>query len=228
VLLVAFAFGGFEMATVPAGESRNPRRDVPRALFLSIAGAIALYSSLQLVLYALYPGLGASTRPIADAAGVLVGDAGAALVAAAAVVSTTGYLFGAALTVPRISFALAEQGQFPPVFARVHARYRTPWAAIVLHAVLSLTLALGLGFIALVVVNVTARLVVAGVTCAALLRLRHHAPPAGYRCPLGLAVPLAGLAVVALLLAQVETAELGWGIAALAAGALLYPLVGRS
>jgi amino acid transporter len=165
---------------------------------------------------------------VADAATALFGAGGATLVAAAALVSTVGYLLGASLTVPRISFALAEQGQFPRQFARVHDRFRSPWVAIVLHAALTWALATGLGFVTLVLVNVTARLVVAGVTCAALLRLRRNSPEVpGYRCPGGPLVPLLGLAVVAVLLAQVKAMELASGLAALAAGGVLYPLLRR-
>jgi amino acid transporter len=227
VLLVAFAFGGFEMATVPGGESRDPARDVPRALFLSIGGAILLYCALQFVLFALYPALGSSARPVADAASVLIGPGGAALVAAAALLSTVGYLFGASLTVPRISFALAEQGQFPPLFARVHPRWRSPWVSIVLHAAITWALAAGLGFFSLVMVNVLGRLIVAGASSAAILRLRRSLPPVAgaYVAPLGPAVPLAGLAFVAVLLTQVKPIEAAWGVAALAAGAAAYPLV---
>jgi amino acid transporter len=227
VLLVAFAYGGFEMATVPGGESRDPARDVPRALFLSIGGAILLYCALQFVLFGLYPALGGSERPVADAASALVGTSGAALVAAAALLSTVGYLFGASLTVPRISFALAEQGQFPACFARVHPRWRSPWVSIVLHAAITWALAAGLGFFSLVMVNVLGRLIVAGATSAALLRLRRRLPPVAgaYLAPLGPAVPLGGLVFVAVLLTQVKPSEAAWGLAALAVGAAAYPLL---
>jgi basic amino acid/polyamine antiporter, APA family len=201
VLLVAFAFGGFEVATVPGGESANPQRDVPRALFLSIAGAMLLYVVLQWVLFALYPDLATSTRPLADATTVLIGSSGAALIGAAALISTAGYVLGASLVVPRITFALAEQGHFPAVFARVHARYHSPWVAIAVHGIVTWVLAVSLNFFSLVLVNVLARLIVTGVTCGAVLRLRSTAPTAGsYRAPFGPLIPLAGIAGVAVLL----------------------------
>ena len=229
VLLVAFAFGGFEVATVPGGESANPQRDVPRALFLSIAVAMLLYVVLQWVLFALYPDLATSTRPLADAATVLIGPAGAALIGAAALISTAGYVLGASLVVPRITFALAEQGQFPAVFARVHARYYSPWVAIAVHGIITWILAVSLNFFSLVLVNVLARLIVTGVTCAAVLRLRSTAPAVGsYRAPFGPLIPLAGIAGVAVLLWQSSPPELLWGAAALVAGSGLYPLLRRT
>jgi len=223
VLLVAFAFGGFEVATVPGGESRAPARDVPAALFLSIGGAIALYVALQAACFAVLPSLSASARPLADAAAVVLGAPGATLIALGALVSTAGYIFGASLVVPRIAFAIAEQGQFPAVLARVHPAFRTPWVAIVAHGVVTWALAAALGFFSLVVVNVLARLVVIGVTCAAVLQLRRAGTGGdGWTAPGSAVVPLAGLAAVAVLLWQAAPAELAWGLGALAAGSLVY------
>ena len=228
VLLVAFAFGGFEVATVPGGESANPRRDLPRALFVSIAGAMLLYVSLQWVLFALYPDLASSTRPLADAATALIGPTGAALIGAAALISTAGYVLGASLVVPRVTFALAEQGQFPSVFARVDERYHSPWVAIAVHGIVTWVLAVSLNFFSLVLINVLARLIVIGVTCGAVLRLRATEPAAlGYRAPFGPLIPLAGMAGVAVLLWQSSPPELLWGGAALVAGSGLYPLLRR-
>lgn len=223
VLLVAFAFGGFEVATVPGGESRAPARDVPAALFLSIGGAILLYVALQAVCFAALPSLGESARPLADVAAAIAGAPGATLIAVGALVSTAGYVFGASLVVPRIAYALAEHGQFPAVLARVHPAFRTPWVAIVAHGVITWALAAALGFFSLVVVNVLARLVVIGVTCAAVLQLRRAGVGGeGWVAPGGALVPVAGLVAVAVLLTQAAPAELAWGCGALAVGSLLY------
>jgi amino acid transporter len=228
VLLVAFAFGGFEVATVPAGEARAPARDIPAALFISIGGAIGLYVALQFVCYALVPALGASPRPLADAAAAIAGPPGASLIAVGVLLSTAGYVFGAGLIVPRIAFALADGGQFPAALARIHPTFRAPWVAIVAHGVITWALALGLTFFSLVVVNVLARLVVIGVTCAAVLHLRRQGGAAhGYRAPGGLLAPVAGLLAVGVLVTRAQAQELLWGLAALAAGSLMYPVLVR-
>jgi amino acid transporter len=223
VMLVAFAYGGFEVATVPGGESRTPARDVPVALFTSIAAATILYVALQFVCLAIMPGLGASFRPLADVASTLFGTHGAALIGAGALVSTAGYVFGASLVVPRVVYALGEAGQFPAALARIHPRFHTPWVAILVHAVLTWALAAGLTFFSLVVVNVLARLVVIGVTCAAVLRLRRTRPATeGYVAPGGPAVPVLALVAVAVLFTQAAPQEVLWGVVATAAGALLF------
>jgi amino acid transporter len=229
VLLVAFAFGGFEVATVPGSEARSPARDIPAALFMSIAGAICLYVALQFICFTIVPGLGGSARPLGDAAAAIAGAPGATLIAAGALLSTAGYVFGASLVVPRIAFALAEGGQFPATLAQIHPTLRTPWVAIIAHGVITWALAVGLTFFSLVVVNVLARLVVIGVTCAAVIRFRRRGVPLdGYRAPGGWAVPAAGLLAVGILLTQAQPRELIWGLAALATGSLFYLLLPRS
>ncbi|MDH5255826.1 MAG: APC family permease [Gammaproteobacteria bacterium] len=228
VLLVAFAFGGFEVATVPGGEARSPARDIPAALFMSITGAICLYVALQFVCFAIVPGLGASARPLGDAAAAIAGAPGATLIAVGVLLSTAGYVFGAGLVVPRIAFALAYGGQFPAALARIHPTFRTPWVAIVTHGVITWALALGLTFFSLVVVNVLARLVVIGVTCAAVLHFRRRRQSTeGYLAPGGWAVPVAGLLAVGVLLTQAQSHELLWGCGALLAGSLLYAVFNR-
>jgi amino acid transporter len=222
LLIVAFAYGGFELATVPAGESRDPKRQVPRALFLSIGGATVLYVLVQFAAYGLFPGLGMSQRPLADAATVIVGGVGATLISIGALVSTGGYILGSSLVVPRLTYALAEQGQLPPVFGRIHATFRTPWVSILFHAFITWVLAVGLSFISLVIINVLARLVVIGLTCASVLLLRKKSVGrTGFQTPAG--VPLAGIAIVAyLLIFQTTPNELLYGTIALLAGSLLY------
>jgi basic amino acid/polyamine antiporter, APA family len=224
VLVVAFAYGGFELATVPAGEAKDPRRALPRALFLAIGGAVMLYVLVQFTAQGLLPSLGSSQRPLAEAASVIIGGAGAALITLGALLSTTGYVLGGSLVIPRLTFALSEHGQVPAVFGRIHPRFRTPWVSILFHAAVTWLLAVGLSFFSLVMVNVLARLVVIGVTCAAALRLRSQAaPPAAFRAPLGPAFPLLGIAfVLYLLVFQTTPAEAGFGLAALAAGSLVY------
>jgi amino acid transporter len=224
MLIVAFAYGGFELATVPAGESKDPRQQLPRALFLAIGGAVVLYVLIQFTVQGLVPALGGSQRPLADAASAIMGAGGAVVITLGALLSTSGYVLGGSLVIPRLTFAMAEKGQLPSALARIHPGFRTPWVSILFHAAVTWLLAMGLSFFSLVMVNVLARLVVIGVTCAAVLRLRVHsdAPPA-FRAPLGPVFPLLGiLCVVYLLVFQTTSAEVAYGAGALAAGSLIY------
>ena len=92
VLLLVYAFTGFEMAAIPGGEARDPRRDLPWALLTAIAVVTVFYLLIQLIAIGTLPELAGSTRPLADAGGRFLGSLGAAIISAGALVSILGNL----------------------------------------------------------------------------------------------------------------------------------------
>jgi len=108
--LAYFAFQGFEVVPVPAGEAREPGRDAPFAVLSALALAAGLYALVQASALAAVPGLAGSERPLADAGLALFGAAGGKLVAAGALISMAGFTAGCALGGPRYLVALAEEG----------------------------------------------------------------------------------------------------------------------
>jgi amino acid transporter len=86
VLLLVYAFTGFEMATIPAGEIRDPQRSLPRALLIAIVVVAVLYILIQVVCVGTLPGLAQSQKPLADAGSQFLGAAGGAIISAGAVV----------------------------------------------------------------------------------------------------------------------------------------------
>jgi len=171
-LLLIFAFTGFETATIPAGETRAPRRDLPFALLTAMAVVTVLYMTIQLVCIGTLPGLAASQRPLADAAREFLGPVGAALVAAGALVSVTGTLNSIMIAGPRLPFAMAAEGQLPRVLAATHPRFHTPHVSILLTAAVVLVLTLQGSFIGAVTMSTIIRLLSYAATCAALPALR--------------------------------------------------------
>ena len=140
-LLLIFAFGGYEVIPVPAGESHDPQRTVPFALIMTIAVVTAVMTLAQVVALGTLPGLAASKTPLADASVLFMGATGAALMTLGAVLSTLGNNMGQALSGSRSLFALAENGDVPAVFAKVSPRFGTPVVAILFTAAVSLVLA---------------------------------------------------------------------------------------
>ena len=231
VLLLVYAFSGFEMATISAGEIRNPRTDLPRALLSAIGVVVVLYFLIQLVAIGTLPGLAGSARPLADAGGRFLGPWGATLITTGAVVSILGNLNVIVMAGSRLPFAMAEKGQLPGRFAAVHPRFRTPHVAIVATGLASLLLTLSGTFVYAATISVIARLLSYAATCAALpvLRRRPGAPAAMFRAPAGVAVSLAALVLVGWLLSHSTVRQArDAGIAAMI-GLLLYfgPLVIR-
>ena len=208
MLVLVFAYGGFEAALMPLAEARNPERDAPVALFVALAASTLVYTLSQLVVTLTLPEAAQSQRPLADAARVFLGGGGAAFLATSALLSTFGYLAGAMVNVPRLTFAMAEQGDLPRAFANVHPGFRTPTLSIVTYALLVWVLAASGSFLQNLTLSVVARLVTYGLVCAALpvLRRRDRTPaataPAAFRLPGG--AWFAGLGVLGMLVVATQ------------------------
>jgi basic amino acid/polyamine antiporter, APA family len=136
ILLLVYAYGGFEGALFVGGETTNPKRDTPIALLLALAIVCVIYTGVQFVTITTLPDAALSARPLADAAQNFLGSLGATAIALAALISAYGYLSANLLHAPRITFALAERGDFPKFLAAVHPRFRTPHVSVLLYAIM--------------------------------------------------------------------------------------------
>jgi basic amino acid/polyamine antiporter, APA family len=194
VLLLVFAFGGFEGAVIPMSEARDPRRDAPFALFSALAAVTLVYLLVQVVVTGVLPDASVSDRPLAAAAHLFVGPAGAAFITLGALISVYGLLSSMTLYTPRLTFALAEQGDFPAPFAWVHPRFRTPYVSIAAFGVLVWGLALAGSFQWNVTLSAVSRLFTYGATCAALVVFRKKPPEKeALHLPAGPAFSLLGI-----------------------------------
>lgn len=178
VLLLVYAYGGFEAALIPMAEAKNPQRDAPFALFIALAVCLVVYTSIQVVVLGTLQNAAASSRPLADSARAFLGESGASLIALAGLFSLYGYMASAMLNAPRLTFAFAERGDFPSFFAAVHPRFHTPYVSILVFYVLVVGLAIAGSFEWNATLSAVARLFTYGAVCVALLRLRKTATTA--------------------------------------------------
>lgn len=232
LILLIFAYGGYEVTGVLAGEAANPRRDVPFAFVATLITVSIVMSLTSLVATGVLPDLGASRTPLADGAAIFLGASGALLVSIGSALSMTGNNMGQILNGSRTIFALAENGDLPKWFAKVHPAYQTPANAVLFTAVIALTLALTGSFVALAAVSAIARLVMYLAVCASTLVLRTRVPagdvgPAQFTVPFGPVVPVVASIVALGILAGASQAQLTAGVAALAAGAVLFLVATR-
>jgi APA family basic amino acid/polyamine antiporter len=205
ILLLVFAYGGFETALAPMSEAKNPRRDAPFALIAALVLCTVIYALIQWVVVGVLPNAANSARPLADVARLAVGPIGAALVAVGALISFYGYLSAKILAMPRVPFALAEQGDFPRAFAAVHRRYQTPYVSILVFAGMVWAFALIGEFNWNVTLSAVARLLYYGVGCAALPALRRKQPDGAlFRLPAGNYLAGLGLVLCVVLVSQVD------------------------
>lgn len=226
-LLLIFAYGGYEVISVPAGEARDPKRAVPFAMVTTIAIVAAVMILVQIVALGTFPGLAASKTPLADASAIFLGAWGAFMMTTGAAISMTGNNIGQALSGSRNLFALAEQGDLPKIFGHVHPRFRTPDFAIVFTCLVALGLALGSDFRTLAASSAVARLVVYTGTCTSVLALRRTGR-APFTIPFGPVVPILALVLSIAIVYGATAVQLKVGGIALVAGAVLYLLAPKS
>lgn len=220
LLLLAFAYAGFETCMLPTGEMKDPRRAIPAALGISLIVIMGVYTLLQFVVVATI-GTSTSDRPLAATASVLVGGAGALLVTAAAMVSAYGNVSALLLGTPRVTYAMAERGEFPRLFARVHPRFQTPHLSILIVGALTLGFALTGTFRWALMLASGGIIIVYAVVCASLIKLRQMQPSAdALRVPAGKVVAVICVALAAVLLSRLSLREgMVLGLVALIAAA---------
>lgn len=207
LLLLSFMYGGFETALMPLGEVENPRRVVPFALGAGLALCIAIYSLIQVAVLNT-PGAEGSARPLAVVASAFFGPMGTVLTSIGAMVCIYGYLSASVLGSPRLAYALADKGDFPPFLARLHPRFETPHLSIVLFGVCTWAIAVTGSFRAALALSIGARLVTYGTTCAALVPLRRYHPErGGFTIPFGPVLSALGVAMTLVLVTRVHQRE---------------------
>jgi APA family basic amino acid/polyamine antiporter len=209
VLLIIYAFTGFEAALIPAGELKNPSRDIPRAILVSLPLVAVVYFLVQTVVVRMLPNSAQTDHPLSAAAYVFGGTAMATVVSVGALSSSFGSLAANMISNPRLTFALAEQGDFPHWFGVIHRRYQTPYVSIVAFALLLWTLALLGTFRWNATLSALSRLFAYGITCAALPRLRKTLPGRkGFYLPGGIVFATLGLLFALVLVSRMGRVEL--------------------
>ena len=173
-LLVLYAFVGFENSVVPAGETANPERTIPRALVATILGTAALYFLVQLSYVAVMePGEG-KDAPLVAFGTALLGPVGGIILTFAAVCSILGNVSGGVTGTTRTTYAMGRDGLLPAWFGQVSPRFATPANSIAFMGGLIALLALSGSFVWLAVVSTLARMIVYSI---AILSLPKHERP---------------------------------------------------
>jgi len=229
VLVVLYAYVGFEGAVVAAGEGRSPRRDLPRAMINTILLTGLIYVLVQLVAVSSLPGLANSSTALSDVAVVLFGPIGATLLTLGAVFSIGGNLQSTFMSAPRMTFALALDGSLPARFAAVHKKYQTPYFSLWVYGGFCLALALSGSFIWLAVMSTLARLLTYMACIAALPRLEKSIEPVEgqFSLPGGLLIPAIAMLLCLWLITYASTVAWLTTLLFMGIGTLLYALSRR-
>lgn len=224
VLLLVFAFGGFESVLVNSGEVKNPKKNLPFALLLATSCIIIIYVLIQIVSIGTLPGLSSSNKPLADAAGLFMGKTGSTIIAIGALFSITGTLNAIMLVGSRLPYAFSEEKQFPKAFSFIHPRYKTPTFSLLLFTGITLIVSVTNSFIYAATISAITRVMIYGIVCFALIRLRKKdISKTGYfRVPYGNSIAIAGIGLSFWLLSSSKLTELRDVVIAIAVGLFIY------
>ena len=222
-LLIFFAFSGFELLSVPAGEMRNPRRMVPVALLVVMGLITVIYLGIWAVCAGTLPTLAGSESPVSEAAAMFMGPTGNAIISLGILMSVLGVNAATSLSSSRLLYTLGHAGQVPRIFGQVHARTRAPVAAILFTTAVTLALALTGSFVELAVLSVVARFTAMIPSCAAVPVLRRKmSEEPGFKLRFGPLIPIVAVSICVWILVQAEPRQLLWGFIAMVAGWVFY------
>lgn len=208
MLVLMYAFIGFEFSLIAAGETRNARKEIPKTLVSTVVALALCYALIQLVIVSVGSDLGESDAPLVEVAGRLMGPSGALILGLGVVFSVGGGSLTSLLTAPRLTFALARDGTLPAWFGRVNSRSQVPVNSILFCGLFSMALAVTNGFVWLVTLSTFARLISYALCIASLPNIERTIPAAEgqFRLPGGLAIPAIGF-LLTIWLISYSTAE---------------------
>jgi basic amino acid/polyamine antiporter, APA family len=227
VLLLVFAFGGFESVLVNSGEIKNPEKNLPFALLIASLIIALIYMLIQVVCIGTLPGLAGSEKPLAEAAGLFLGKPGANFIAIGALISVTGTLNAIMLVGSRLPFAFSQEKQFPEIFSYLHPKYKTPTWSLMLFMTVTILVSLNYSFLSAASVSAITRVMIYGIVCFSLIKLRqkNKEQTGFFKIRFGIPVAVAGMLITAWLLSSSRMNELRDIAIATGAGLFIFLLV---
>ena len=227
VLLLVFAFGGFESVLVNSGEVKDPGKNLPFALLLAALIIAVIYILIQIVSIGTLPTLATSTKPLAEAAGLFMGKTGATLIAIGALFSVTGTLNAIMLVGSRLPYAFSEEKQFPKIFSFIHPKYKTPTLSLLLFMTVTILVSINYSFLSAASLSAITRVMIYAIVCISLivLRKKNAAQTGFFKIRYGKFIAIAGIAITIWLLSSSGLKELKDVAIAIGIGLLIYFLV---
>jgi amino acid transporter len=210
VMLLIFAFGGFESMLVNSGEIDRPQKTLPFALIVSCVVIAVYYCLIQLVSIGTLPTLTTSERPLAEASQKFMGAWGGSFMVVGALISITGTLNVLLMSGSRLPFALSVERQLPQVLSYVHPKFRTPTISLVVVSILIMIVSLAWSFITALAIGSIIRILVYLFICAALIKLRKKNAEQGnhFKLKYGYLFAIIGILVSFWLLSSAKSKEL--------------------
>jgi amino acid transporter len=221
LVLVFWAYAGFELGTLPAAEVKDPKRTIPKAILIGMSIVAVFYLSTNFIVYGAvnWQDLALSPTPLVLVGGVLLGAAGALIMTVGALFSVSGSDESGMLGTGRLSYAMSIDGLFPRFFSSLHQKYGTPYIGLLIQGSIAFLLSIYspiTGLISFAVFNLAFAFLL---TCLSLIVLTRDTEPqlSGQKI-----LPWIGILICLYLLYSTSLFDKIVGIVMIAAGVLMY------
>lgn len=230
LVLIFWAYAGFEISTIPAEEIRNPSRTIPRAIVLGISIVTIFYLTTNVVLFGVrpYASLANDKAPLAVAANMALASIpvlallSGYIVGGGALVSVAGSDESGMIGTSRLGYALAADGLFPPAFAKIHPKYKTPYLGIGIQVVTALVAAIFGNLPLLIATSVFFMAIAYLATSGSIFFLRRKGMKAQFHLRGGWLIPSLGIVFSIYLITQCTLVQIALGLVMLAVGVPIY------
>jgi len=230
LVLIFWAYAGFEISTIPAGEIRDPSRTIPRAILLGISIVTIFYLATNIVLFGVRPWdlLAVDKAPLATATDTVLSSIpifaliGGVIVGGGALISVAGSDESGMIGTSRLGYALAADGLFPRVFAKIHPKFKTPYLGIIIQAATALIAAVIGNLTTLIATSVFFMAIAYVATSASIYPLHKKGQAGHFHLRGGWLIPSLGAIFSLYLITQCTITQIGLGLALLLAGLPIY------
>jgi amino acid transporter len=227
VFILFFAFAGFETSLGVSGELKNPKRTIPLGILSGGIIILIVYMLLQMVTQGILGGdIGIfKDAPLAAVAQKIAGPLGATLLLAIAAISCFGAVGADVLATPRSLFAGALDGTFPKFLGKVHPKFATPYLAVITYGTLIFIFSVSGGFKQLAIMASAAILFIYLAVILSTIEMRRKKTDKTeniFIIPLGLTIPLIGIATIVWLLTSLSKWEILSTIIFIAVISIIY------
>jgi basic amino acid/polyamine antiporter, APA family len=213
ILILFFAFAGFETVLNVSGEIKNPKRTIPVGILIGGVLVLIIYLLLQTVTQGIFGTHMEAVKdaPLAAVAEKIIGPVGGIILLIAAAVSCFGNVSGDVLLVPRLLFAGAQDAIFPKFLGKVHPKFATPYWAIIIYGSLIFILSISGGFRQLAILASASILIIYLAVILATIKLRRKnqvIAEKAFKMPGGLAIPFIAIVAIVWLLTNLSKWEI--------------------
>jgi len=230
LVLIFWAYAGFELSTLPTDEVDRPRKTIPRAIVIGMLIVIAFYLFTNFVVMGAVGGgaLGVSTSPLIDAAQamfsapILLTNAVVIVVGVGALLSITGADESGTVGTSRLAYAMSIDGLLPEAFSRSHSRFKTPYLGLIVLCLTAYVASLLGGLTDLISSAVFLLALVYFMTCISTILLERKHPRVSHELKGKRVIPVVGAFFSLVLMGLVNPLLIGISLILLAIGVPVY------